>query len=575
MDGVDERDGALSLEYAPGSHMTITCRLFSKLRPPSIHPPLRARHLSSPRRRQQLPGIATSSPSHGRLKQLILSLEHYLNGNPTEKQVDHYIHHKLDDALFSAQRPQEVYSCVISFLFQNRYSKEAIGVYQRMHRDGFVPPPHTRAEMLAIILAVADPDPATFAALMLVIKDPLYTEDQLVHLLQTMVKLGVPYELLDRIIAEFLAARPENDNRSKLFLKKLVDIKTRTGNLNNALEYLRSYDSETPSSPLPTAPFVNILRALAETTPSDDVALKKTLLTMQDVQVQPNISVFNALISRELRRRSLHGAFALYHAIIKYSKATDLSPDGTTFGICFSALYKLFKPDVYAVRAPFHKSNAVPPRQLYRDMLFFHQRSSFQITNLLLNGALRTFLKMQDYAGAYVVLGSFRIFRLALTAKTYDLVMQHVVRRAMWDITTRRDKGEKRWGDRFLGLKTRAAIKEAKGWSFDQALTERIMRSASGSEFSLSGYLLDLDDAIGGESKYQIPTSGPMDGHDCVPEPSVLSVVPLQRIVRRAMAASEEGGASEDRSITSRVYKAVYQAKQDIFPGKDHPYDSE
>jgi len=556
--------------YVPGSHMTITCRLLSKLRPPSIHSRLQARHLSSPRLRQQLPSITTPSPDHARLQKLISSLERYLIRNPTPKQLDHYIHHKLDVTLPSAQHPQAVYISVISSLFRNRCAKEAIGVYQRMHNDGFVPPPHTHAEMLAIILAVGDPDPKIFATLMLVVKNPLYTEAQFVHLLDTMVKLGVPYELLNRITSEFVAARPENDKPSISLVNKLVDIKTRAGDLDDASEYLRSY--ETPPSSSPTALFVNILRVLSETTPSDEDALKKTLLTMQDVQVQPDIHVFNALISRELRRRSLHGFFALYHAIIQYSKATDLSPNGTTFGICFSALYKLFKPNIHAVRTLFHQSNAVPPRQLYRDMLFFHQRSSFRITGLLLHRALRAFLKVQDYAGAYVVLGSFRIFRVDLTTKTYDLVMQHVVRRAMWDVKIPRDKGETRWGDRFLGLETRAAIKNAKDWSFDQVLIERITRSASGPVFSLSGCL--LDDATG-ECKYQIPPSVTMDSLNHGPEPSVLSVVPLQRIVRRAMAASEESGTSKERTITSRVYEAVYQAKQDIFPGKDHPYGSE
>ena len=542
--------------------MTITCRLFSKLRPPSIHSPLRARHLSSPRRRQQLPGITTSSPSHGRLKQLILSLEHYLNGNPTQKQVDHYIHHKLDDTLPSAQHPQAVYSSVISYLFQNRYSKEAIDVYQRMHKDGFVPPPNTQAEVLAIILAAADPDPETLTALMLVIKHPLYTEDQFVHLVQTMVELGVPYELLDRIIAEFLAARPADDNPSKSLLEKLVDIKTRAGRLDDALEFLHSYET----SSLPTAPFEKILQALSETTPDNDDALKKTLHAMQDVQVQPNTRVFNILISRELRRRSLRGAFALYHAIIQYSKATDLSPDGSTFGICFSALHKLFKPDVHATRAPLRRSNAVPPRQLYRDMLFFHQRSSFQITNSLLNGALRTFLKMQDYPGAYVILGSFRIFRLTLTVQTYDVVMEHIMRRAMFGIKIGKDKGERRWGRRFLGLQT---TRKARYWSFDQVLTKRIVSSASGPAFSLRGYLLGR---VG--CKYQIPISGAMNDHRVVPQSPTLSVVPLQRIIRRAMAASDKGGTSKDPSMASRIYEAIYQAKQDVFPGKDHPYGS-
>jgi pentatricopeptide repeat protein len=504
----------------------------------------------------------------GALKKFTSGLERFLDGSPTREQVEHQVRRKLDDFLPSTAERHIVYSTVISTLLRYKHVKPAAHVYERMHEHGYIPSLHTHAEMLSVLLAVSDPDPKTLTTLATVVKDPLYAEDRLFQLLETMENIGVSYEIMHQVSIMFIESRPTDYTPSQSLVRKLLDVKTRAGLVDDALQYLRDNENRPLSSS--TKPFVSVLRALSETNPADEEGPKQTLLTMQETHVQPDINVFNALISRELRRRSLHNAFALYHAIIQFSKTSVLSPNPSTFGILFSALAKLFKPDIHLTRAPFHKSNAVPPRQLYRDLLFFHQRDSLQVTSALLNRALRSFLKTKDYAGAYVVLGSFKIFRIQVTPQTYHLIVDHLVRRILWDIKLGRAKGETRWGDRFLGIETEDLLHKARTWSFDQVFMQKFMASASGSEFHLTGYLLGED--FGGQQKHIIPTTTMMINRDTVLPSAVLSIVPLQRLLRRALAAAEEGSRTPDVSLASHVYNVVRLAKQDIFPSTEHPY---
>lgn len=491
------------------------------------------------------------------------SIEHYLSNSPSPKQVDHYIHHKLDKFLPSALEPHIAYGKIISCLLQYKYSQEAAGVYQRMHKNGYIPSPQTHAEMLGVVLASGNVGPEVMQTLYTLLEDPHFTEDQFLKLLQNMEKIGVSYELLSLVGEKFVKGRGEGYTSSRLLLTKLIDIQTRAGHLDNAFESLLRHENQQNS--LSTEPFVTIIKALAETKAADTDSINKTLLTMQEVKVQPDIAVFNALISRELRRSSLRNAFSMYHIVIKFSKTTAVSPNASTFGILFSALAKLFKPGVHSFRAPLLRSNVVPPRQLYRDLLFFRERSSFEMTTALLNGALRAFLKAQDYAGAYIVLDSFQIFRLPVTAKTYNLIMQHVVRRVIWDVMMQRSGGVVRWGDRYMGFTNEHAVGGAKNHYI-----LKILESASGTEFPLTSYLFGPN--FGGERKYENPTIGMMDGSEKVPDSRALSVVPLQRILRRALVANDESSV-DDVSIASQVFDDVRQAKQEIFPGKEHPYN--
>ncbi|RDB20228.1 hypothetical protein Hypma_012644 [Hypsizygus marmoreus] len=260
----------------------------------------------------------------------------------------------------------------------------------------------------------------------------------------------------------------------------------------------------------------------------------------------------NALISRELRRRSLQGVFSMYLAM-KLSLTSSFSPNRTTFVIPT-------QPSVSWLRQSYFPN---------RDLLFFRERTSFEVTSRLLNIALRAFIQTEDYAGVYVVLRTFGIFRLPVSTKTYLIVTRHIIKRLRWDISKAYKVEEPRWGNLFLGIPEVWALHKLNKQS-DRELVEKILASAAWSDFPLTGPLLGYtseDEKVA----YTTPTTAMINGEAVVPERMRFHLLPLQRIIRRAILASAAVD-SDDLPAAKRVSRAIVEAKAQMFPGTEHPY---
>jgi hypothetical protein len=188
------------------------------------------------------------------------------------------------------------------------------------------------------------------------------------------------------------------------------------------------------------------------------------------------------------------------------------------------------------------------------------------MTPRLLNVILRSFIFEHDYAGAFVALRAFRIFKLSVTAKTYFIVMRHIMHRILWDVKRSRHVGESRWGDRFLGITSGTRFKNLK---IDEGMEENILLVAKQPEFSLSSGILKSA-AIArrtGGPKYTTPTLEMIDGDVPVPESLQLDIVPLERILRRAASANIHDMFEKDSDVAAkRVSKAVAEAKREMIP---------
>ncbi|GLB34208.1 hypothetical protein LshimejAT787_0110920 [Lyophyllum shimeji] len=213
-----------------------------------------------------------------------------------------------------------------------------------------------------------------------------------------------------------------------------------------------------------------MMRALNKTSSSNWDAFQKILEEMKVQEVDPDIDIFNALISRELRQNELESAFAFYRAVVELSKTTSTSPNASTFAPLFKLLARTYRADprTARVRARRGPNNVVHP-QLFRDMLVFQSRTGFTVTAPFLNIVLRAFIYTHDYAGAYVVLGAFRAFMLQPTRNTYLMV------------------GAWRWGERFMGLTSIHGVKKLK--VDDQDFADNILGSACRPEFDVTGHL--------------------------------------------------------------------------------------
>jgi pentatricopeptide repeat protein len=526
-----------------------------------INPVVRAGFFSS-----VTPRPAESKSNHEELRKLFSSLRQFLGKVRDRKHVDGYIHKKLDYHLYRTSEPHVTYDKLISFLVNNGFLTEAGGVFARMTKEGFVPSSDTYAQILAVTLALSDSDTDINNAFDAVISDPLFSEDRFVHLLQIMGDIGATHDHLVRIAERYVDTREEGYSPTKALVSKLVDAQSRAGLVEDAFETLLRFGDLEVSGP--TDPSIVIINALKDTNLSDKGSLDRILDLMREKNVQPNIALFNALISRELRLRSLPKAFSIYHLVRQLSEVASVSPDGSTFAILFSVLTRLYRPHRRSALSRHYKlpDNSIPPRRLFHDLLSSHARSPFQITPRLLNIILRTFVFGHDYAGAFVALRAFRIFQQSVTAKTYYIVLRHIIHRILWDVKRSRHVGESRWGDRFLGITSRARFKNLK---IDEEMEGKILLVAKQPKFDLTGSLLKsaaVAQRVGGP-KYTTPTVGMIDGDEPVPQLMHLDIVPLERILRRAVSAEMHDLLENDGDgVVERVSQIILGAKREMIP---------
>ncbi|KAF8223228.1 hypothetical protein L208DRAFT_1317935 [Tricholoma matsutake] len=482
------------------------------------------------------------------------------------KHVDGFIHKQLDHHLPRTSEPHVTYEKLISFLINNGFLFEAGGVFARMTKAGFIPSPETYAQILAVMLALSRSDIDINNAFDVIISDPAFSEDHFVHLLEIMSDIGAPHDHLVRIAERYVETREEGYSPTKVLVSKLVDAQTRAGLIEDAFETLLRFDDLDVSSP--KNPSIVIINALKDANPADKGSVDRILNLMQEKDVQPDITLFNSLISRELRLKYLQQAFSIYHYVRQLSEVMPLYPDGSTFALLFSVLRRLYRPHGRSALSRQYKipDNSVPPRQLFHDFLSSHTHSPFEVTPHLLNVILRTFIFGHDYAGAYVTLRAFRIFKLSVTAKTYYIVLRHIMHRILWDVKRSRRADESRWGDRFLGTTSPTRFKNLK---IDEEMEEKVLLVAKQPEFELTSGILKSA-AIArrtGGPKYTTPTVAMIDGDTPVPESMHLDIVPLERILRRAASAHMLNGPELDHDVaTARVSKAIAAAKKEMVP---------
>ena len=287
---------------------------------------------------------------------------------------------------------------------------------------------------------------------------------------------------------------------------------------------------------------------------------------MNDRGLPLQISVFNILLSREVRSGKPRNALAMYSAL----KGMDfMFPDAFTFGSLFT-LYRGIRPRIMRKLVPTPEStHLIPLRQLYSEFIDATQRTHFpvEMTTSLLSVALRAFLRQRDYAGAFVILGTFSYYRLPLDHHTYYVIMKHLVGRIWIETTIKRllsPQPEVKWSDRFLGVDNFKDVK------LGEDLVHHIFFLISRKQFELDAPLHPLKDVLPSKyddrGKYRVPTMEMMQSVD-TPDPQDFKyhVVPLKRLLRRAILAnlSEDGDFAEGKKGVSA---AVAEAKKEMIP---------
>ncbi|PFH47825.1 hypothetical protein AMATHDRAFT_66738 [Amanita thiersii Skay4041] len=532
-----------------------------------------------------------------------------------QEKVVKYVSAQLDRAFQRLPRPHETFDHVISLLMDRQCILAAFAVYEKMLSMGILPSLELDAKMLALLVKILPNDPAIALAFDKIFTNPEFTEERLTDVLEVMLALGSPPSTIIHTVNRFLEAKGDGYTPGRRILAQAVESQVQSGNLQEAFDLLNNNDSDELdiTSPVPPqAPYVALMSAISKAKPGDNSAIETVLLLMQEKGVQPDKALMNVLISREIRARSLYRTFVCYELMKTLgSQLEHVRPDGQTFASLFSALNNLYESASYKRQKHTETAPILTPRRLFYEMIAAHDaqkndaQTSFLIQTSLLNTALRAIVFKRDYAAAYIVIRSFKIYEQGIDVKTYYAVMKHIMSRIYWEIKRRRKLvGESRWADRFLGIEAHARIHE---FVVDEELGERVLAYGRQQPFDLMQIIARKEEGGGnveeekktkkkaasfsklsqktrnkpGPRSYSTPTVKMMDGDVPVAPWIRFSPEPLERILRRAILAQlahparvqsedEDEGGSDDRSWSSRISKVISEAKAEMLPSRQN-----
>ena len=519
----------------------------------------------------RLPRISSSKPRVSKptrlpsaeLAALLPSIEQFLATTHDPQEIIGYVHLKLNEVIPNTPSPHAVYERVINFLVRKRCPLEATAVYKRLHDDKFVSSNSVDAQMLAVALSLPqDPPPDFLHRLLDIVRGPGFNEGHLFSLVQTMISYDVDKLIVAAVVQTFRAVMGPDYNPLPEVLAPLVASSVRLGHLEDAFGLLER-TTRKPRSPAARnfiyVAYISFLSTLNETRSWDEDSFNRVIELMNDRGLPLQIAVFNTLLSREVRRGNPQNALAMYSTF----KGMDfMVPDGYTFGSLF-ALYRRIRPRIIRkLTLTPESTHLIPLRQLYSEFVDATQRikQPVEMTTSLLNTAVRAFLRQRDYAGVFVVLNTFSVYRIPLNQHTYYSIMKHLIGRIWIEVTSKRliSQLQVKWCDRFLGVN----FKEVK---LSEDLVQHILFLVSRKEFALEAPLHPLAEPskYDDNGKYKMPTMEMMHTVD-TPDPQDFKyqVVPLKRLIRRAIFAN----LPDDSKGVKGVSTAVANAKKEMLP---------
>ncbi|KAI1792513.1 hypothetical protein LXA43DRAFT_1073702 [Ganoderma leucocontextum] len=520
----------------------------------------------------------------------------YEKGGPSPASA--VVYQALEGDLDNPSRFQ-LYQYSISFFLRHGEVMKASLLYARLVREGYVPPLSLRTQMRVVKEAESFP---SVDRLMKIMEDAFenksFTQEALGELLQILGDgMQAAPSFIDRVICTFLSKRDPDYQLSPHVVSYVVRVYTRAGDTAGAArwsaERLPSLPPAPSAEPSGPSPYTSLLRDLAHANPSYSV-YEWSLNQMQaeNPDLVPDLPFFNALLAHEIGRRNYEAVFAMYARMMNYRTSTT-KPDAYTFSTIFRAIHHTtckYSGRSRRVRSMKTPKNVPSPRAVYKDMLTCLAEQTREISTsehrpptppepaldaTALHKALRTFMGQYDYAAAYNAIRLFRLYPTlvgAPTLVTYRLVVNSLVARIKVHLpllAIRRDP-QYVWTYRFLGLGELPHHLRTK-LPFDLGVVHRILYAGSYSRLNLH-YIPAPDYNPGSEhdaaddgsifgsdpqdvlqqlpyipdpalfAPHGLPTPLELIGLQPVEENKAFGVVPLERILKRAVLASMDQG---------------------------------
>lgn len=504
----------------------------------------------------RLPGVrkrpyssSSVAPKHllHKFKPILRDISGFIRDPANHSRVISHITYALNRHLPAVPDVAGFYQLIISDLLWQRFHKEAIFTYHRMLNEGVVPTSKTKAQMMALAFSGSGPEAKANEGLDTFLIHEGHSDHYISQTLEYALHFGASVDIVLRIL-KYLVTRRDGFTPTQDLISQVVSAQARAGMSSAAFATVLRYgEAET------TAPYVAMINGLRKAKILDTETLELVLGFMREQNVQPDLAVMNGLLSWELRRHSKQKLWKTYHLLKIEAERGAITPDATTFAILFSSLLQ---------QGP--SKFEISPRSLYHDMAFFHQRVPMKMNANMLNIALRVFMERTDYAAALVVLRCFGVWEVPVSARTYAVVLKHIMRRIR---TAKADKlGLKyRWSSAFLGH-SGPSLRILKT---DETLMLRILSFSRASDFTIGeGVFARLPREV----ITPVPSSQQLRRD---PVHHQFPSLPLHRLLLCALVAGAP--TKEYRAYTSRKVKEA-QRVMNVALGKwmaDEPFQNE
>ena len=397
--------------------------------------------------------------------------------------------------------------------------------------------------------------------------DPRYTEKDFAGLLKTMTKYGVDNNIICALVEAFISTRRPDYIIRPEFFAPLLSARTRSGDVDVALELLDQFSSANHPKQAVRAsaqlPYVQVLAALQETRTWDTASVNRVLDLMAAQGLSPNLTTINILLSRQVRLGNHHAAIAIYSMLKEMRVTQKIFPDSFTFGSMF-LLYRTIRPR--AVRTHHRKGTSpLSPRALYRDFMLAvkpkGRTERISPSTTLMNVVLRAFIRQRDYAGAFIVLSSYSLFNVPLDHRTYYRIIKHVVRR-IWLEVSKQYRRQIGWSNMFLGVHDYRHIE------LNEDLVRNLFAFVSQDTFHLVSPLYASRHHMpptNADRRYKLPSMEMMESI-FLPDPQDFHYdpVPLKRILRRAILAKLR--LTDHDAGPAEVSRTIADAKAEMLP---------
>jgi len=422
----------------------------------------------------------------------------------------------------------------------------------------------TDAQMLAIGL-ILSPNKYNeiMPSLRIIFGGEKFSEEDFIILLATFQDLHASSSLMIQVIQEFLNSRGEGFLPCQRLVNLLVGLMVKEGLVQEAFELIANHDNSNEIDDATRShPYASIISSLDTFDPLSQKSINDVLAEVRARQIEYDASILNALISQQVRKKDVDKAFQVYGALMENYKEGLLSPDRYTFGNLFKMISRLDESSPLPV----------PPRHLFRDMLSVmfsdqkvHKNTKTGIIegyHLLMVHALRAFLSRHDYAAAYQFTKILVRLGLPVSGDVYYTVVKHVAGRVLQDVQQARKAGGSPWVHRLLG-RSRSDFAGMKELRRHQNIMLEVLRQSK-----LSGVLLEVGATplpSRSQRQYVIPTLPMMKRRVLVATRLGFDVIPLQRILRRALLAQIE----QEKNIMIGISQDARRATGELIAGAE------